>query len=296
LFLSVNLAGCPGIGDKIELCHHYKTKAVLCQERPRSFDSREKSTIMIRACPKSVRVLPISENKMKILRDFVISLTPEYVLEEQYHRRQKPVRPWMLEATKEAIALSETLVTPAAIYDEFPMRDVSGEQVSLAANGSEEKLAVGPKADLLAPAEQVLVAVLTIGPALEQRVHELQTQGEHLLSYMLDSVGVLALGAVGETMRRLAEEQAVELGWGLSPALSPGSLVGWPLRGQRELCALLPLEKIGVQLNNHYVLEPHKSVSVLIGMGAGYESNHVGSVCRYCSLADSCWRRREDAA
>jgi len=70
--------------------------------------------------------------------------------------------------------------------------------------------------------------------------------------------------------------------------------VGWPLRGQRELCSLLPLDEIGVHLNKYYVLEPHKSFSSLIGLGPGYESGQVGSICKYCALRDTCWRRREE--
>ena len=233
---------------------------------------------------------------MRILRDIPISLTPEYVLEQQYRQRAKPARSWILETAKEAVDMGRELLAPAAIYDEFQVRAVAGQRVCLVGRDSDQQelaeLTVGPKADLLAPANQVMVSVRTIGPALEQRVHELQTAGEDLLAYMLDAVGVLALGVVGEALRCIAEERAAELGWGVSPALSPGSLVGWPVVGQRELCALLPLEKIGVQLNKYCVLEPHKSASVLVGLGPDYESSHVGSVCRYCSLADSCWRRR----
>jgi hypothetical protein len=235
---------------------------------------------------------------MKILRDVPISLTTEYVLQEQYRRRKRPARAWLEEATQEALALSRSLVASAAIYDELSVRGVDGEQVTLAGNGRGEPavLTLGPKADLLAPAKRVMVAVYTIGPALERRVQELQARGDSVLSYMLDTVGVLALGAVGETLRCIVEERAEALGWGVSPALSPGSLVGWSIMGQRALCALLPLEEIGVRLNDHYVLEPHKSVSMLIGLGPDYATNHVGSVCRFCSLADSCWRRREEAA
>lgn len=235
---------------------------------------------------------------MKILRDVPISLTTEYVLQEQYRQRKRPARAWLEEATEKALALSESLVASAAVYDELLVRGVEGEQVTLEANGREVSavLTVGPKADLLAPAKRAVVAVSTIGPALEQRVQELQAQGDSVLAYMLDTVGVLALGAVGETLRCLVEERAEALGWGVSPALSPGSLVGWSIMGQRALCGLLPLEEIGVRLNNHYVLEPHKSVSMLIGLGPDYGTNHVGSVCRFCALADSCWRRREDAA
>jgi hypothetical protein len=143
-------------------------------------------------------------------------------------------------------------------------------------------------------AQGVLAGVGTIGPALEARVHELQAAGESLQSYLLDSAGVVALGAVGEALRCLAEEMAGQRGWGVSPALSPGSLVGWPLKGQKEVCASLPLADIGVRLNAHYVLEPHKSFSAVIGLGPGYESTKVGSVCKFCALRKTCWRRREE--
>jgi len=114
----------------------------------------------------------------------------------------------------------------------------------------------------------------------------------------------MALGMIGQRLRLLVEERAAAAsshvrsgaGWGVSPSLSPGSLVGWPLRGQRELCALLPLADIGVRLNQYCVLEPHKSVSMVVGLGPGYESHEVGSVCHYCALRDTCWRRRESEA
>jgi hypothetical protein len=145
---------------------------------------------------------------------------------------------------------------------------------------------------LLAPAKRLLVAVYTIGPELEERVRELHEAGELLLSYMLDCVGVMAVGKIGGEVGRLAEERAAERGWGVSPGLSPGGLVGWPVQGQRELCALLPLADIGVRLNRYSMLQPQKSASGVIGMGPGYEEHRVGTVCRYCNLKNSCWRSK----
>jgi len=224
---------------------------------------------------------------MPILQDIAINLTIEELLAAQgRNERQSGLVP----ASEEAIALGQTLFSPAAVYGEFEVRGVAGERVELTVDSA--GLTVGPKADLLSPAKQLLAAVYTIGPALEARVSELYRAGEPLLSYMLDCVGVMALGVVGERLHRLAEEWAAGRGWGVSPALSPGSLVGWPVQGQRELCALLPLADIGVRLNQYCVLEPHKSVSLVIGLGPGYESHEVGSVCRYCALRDTCWRRR----
>jgi hypothetical protein len=214
-------------------------------------------------------------------------------------RGQRRIQPAVLRDAEEAIVLGQTLWQPAALYDWFDVRVLDGERVTLAsANGSgaEAVLHVGPRADLLAGARRALISVATIGPALEERVRELQAAGENLKAYLLDNAGVVALGCAGEAIRGVVEEAAAEMGWGVSPSLSPGSLVGWSLRGQRDLCALLSLEQIGVALNEHCVLVPHKSASALIGLGPGYDSNHVGSVCKYCALQDTCWRRREDVS
>jgi hypothetical protein len=228
---------------------------------------------------------------MPILQDVTITLTTEELLAAQGRNEHQP---GLVASAENAIALGETLFAPSAVYDEFDVRSVASGRVELAVDSA--GLTVGPRAHLLAPARRLLVTVYTIGPALEARVSELYRAGEPLLSYMLDCVGVMAMGMVGERLRCLAEERAAERGWGVSPSLSPGGLVGWPVQGQRELCALLPLADVGVRLNEYCVLEPHKSVSMVIGLGPGYEAHEVGSVCHYCALRDTCWRRRESEA
>lgn len=233
---------------------------------------------------------------MPILQDIPVTLTADDVLAM---RRSGRPRPELVRQAEEAIALGADLWRPAVVYDWFEVAGLTGEEVRLAplnGRGADTALRVGPKADLLAGAKRALVAVGTIGPALEERVVELQAAGELVLSYLLDSAGVVALGAAGEALRCLAEEVASGAGWGVGAALAPGSLVGWPLYGQREVCGLLPLADIGVRLNGHCVLEPHKSFSVVIGVGPGYQARHVGSVCKFCALQDTCWRRREDPA
>lgn len=230
---------------------------------------------------------------MPLLQDVAVSLTADQVLAS---RGQRSLRPELIHDADEAIALGQSLWHPVAAYDWFSVQTVNGGQVRLSSDqrpARDAVLDVGPKVDLLAGAQRALVAVGTLGPELEARVSELHTQGEGLKSYLLDSAGVLALGAVNSALRCLAEEAAAAAGWGVSEALSPGSLVGWTLWGQRPLCSLLPLEEIGVRLNDYCVLEPQKSFSVLIGLGTGYTATRVGSVCKFCNLRKTCWRRRE---
>lgn len=229
---------------------------------------------------------------MPLLRDIPITLTAEEIIASPDKTR---IRPALLRDAEEAIALGQTLWQPQAVYGWYDVQAVDGENVILSdANGKEGVLCIGRKADLMAPARRALVSVITIGQALENKVHELQVAGNSMISYLLDSAGVVALGAAGQAIRCLVEEAAVELDWGVGLSLSPGSLAGWSLRGQRELCGLLPLEQIGVRLNAHCILEPQKSVSALVGIGPSYDSARVGSACKYCALQNTCWQRRED--
>jgi len=230
---------------------------------------------------------------MPVLRDIPISLAPEQVLAAQ---GRNDAQPDLKAAAERAITLGQTLWGPALVYGQVEVLGIGPESMSIApfniGSSLPHQLTVGPKVHLLAPAHRLLAAVYTIGPALGARVGGLAKEGDLLLSYLLDCVGVMALGAVGERVRSIAQEAAAAAGWGVGPALSPGSLVGWSIQGQRELCDILPLADIGVGLNTYCVLEPHKSASVVIGMGPGFGSHEVGSVCLYCSLRDSCWRRR----
>lgn len=231
---------------------------------------------------------------MTILRDVPVSLSALDLLEAQ-HRRGRPLRaPDRLSGTaEEAVALARRLAAPAAAYREVAVEEVGDGTVRVRTGDGQAVLHIGEKADLLAPARRLIVAAYTIGPGLEERVGELLGSGDYLLGYLLDSAGVMILGAVGEAVRGVAEARAREAGWRTGPVLSPGSLVGWPVEGQRELCSLLPLEQIGVRLNAQCVLQPQKSATLVVGWGPDYEDRHSEPICRFCSLADRCWRRRE---
>lgn len=231
---------------------------------------------------------------MPIVQEIPIALTPEEIIAPH---GKHPIRPDLRPVAEQMIALAQTLWQPRAVYEWFEVRAVEGERVIVGAPEQPDRgfsLRVGPKVDLLHHARRLLVSVSTIGPLLEEKVHELQAVQEHLKSFLLDSAGVVALGAVGQTIRHIAEQAAADLGWGVSPSLSPGSLLGWPLVGQRELCALLPLDAIGVRLSDHNVLVPFKSASAVIGLGPDYTATKVGSICKYCALQKTCWRRRGD--
>jgi hypothetical protein len=230
---------------------------------------------------------------MTILRDILLTLTPEQVIGAQRRGRAGAPNPAMLAAAQEAIALGRALAAPASAQAEYEIRSVAGRQIVLDDGRAERRLTLGPKVELMAPARRAVIAVNTIGPALEKRVRELHTSGQDVLAFMLDSVGVMLLGQAGAAVRQQVEQRAVALGWGAGPVLAPGSLVGWPVSGQRELCACVALDQIAVRLTAGCMLEPQKSSSMLIGLGPEYDSSHTRPICEFCALKDSCWRRKD---
>jgi len=221
---------------------------------------------------------------MPVLKDIEVHISIDELLRAQGSAAQRPA---VREAARWAITEAQRLAEPAAIWALLPVHQVDGER----AHVGEAWLHVGPHADLLASARQALVSVATIGPVPEAEARRLIQEGSLLEGFMLDSAGVLALAVVGDSLSRLAEALAAQREWGVSLALAPGSLVGWPLHDQKALCSLLDLAAIGVTLNHSQVLVPHKSASRLVGLGPGYTARQVESACRFCPQRETCWRR-----
>lgn len=203
---------------------------------------------------------------MTIVKEIPVSLTAREVVDSLH--RGRTAAPKMLEKTEEAVVRAEDLWEPVVVFDWIGIEAVSDAEVRInPSNGGVDTLDVGPHADLLKKAEIALVSVHSIGPRLDEAVRELNRKGDNLLAYLLDSVGVVGLGKVGEAVRAMAEKEAEERNWGVGANLSPGSLVGWPLEGQAPLCSLLPIQEAGITLNTSNILVPFKTVSGLIGLG-----------------------------
>jgi len=178
----------------------------------------------------------------------------------------------------------EALIAPAVVYDLFPTQEVRHDRITLADG---RRLRGPDAARLLAPAKEVAVGVVTIGPALEARASRYFAEDEPAHGYLLDCLGTAAVtNLVQQTCAHL-EGLAAARGWPLGFPLSPGD-AGWPITEQRVLFDLLPAQTIGVRLTDSCVMIPKKSVSFVVGLGPGILTAAEGSQCDYCSLRETC--------
>lgn len=191
------------------------------------------------------------------------------------------------------LAAARRIWNPRAVCRWLDVKKITEENVTLVNSGDKRDvtLNLGFSTRFLAKAETVLAAVYTLGGELEEYCGSLSAKGDFLGAYLTDIIGLVVLDKSGEKIRSLAENRAKTLGWGVSPFLSPGSVHGWELNDQYSLCSVLPLETIGVKVNEDSILIPFKSISCLVGLGPDYTSNRVGSTCDICSKRATCTMR-----
>jgi hypothetical protein len=188
---------------------------------------------------------------------------------------------------EQAVAKGTGLLRPVVVSTSLPVAEFRHERVRLVGGGHLS----GPLvAEHLHAAQSVVVAVCSIGPALEEAASECFAE-DPASSVALDALGSAAVDLLATAMCRRVDDKAAAEGLGTTVPLSPG-LVGWPVAsGQRQIFALLDAASAGVRLTEGYMMVPKKSTSMVIGIGPDVE--HAGESCDYCSMATTCRYREE---
>jgi hypothetical protein len=197
-------------------------------------------------------------------------------------------RPTAVAAAQEVLDEAHALLAPAATYTVLPVHDFHHQTIELDGGAA----FTGPLvARALAGATWVALAVCTIGPALEERVHVLLASNP-VRAMALDGAGVAAVGEVSRMLVARIRAQASARGLGSGMRASPGQ-EGWSIWQQRVLFGLVPTGEIGVRLTESCLMLPRKSVSFAVGMGPEMRPDAVA--CDFCSRRNRCrWRVRSE--
>ena len=196
----------------------------------------------------------------------------------------------ILEIAKKTLNKAKDIWSPKAVYQWFEFNNKSEDNFGsiISKSGDLLKFDFGYSSKFLTPARYALISVYTTGQALELESMKASSKRNLLEAYLIDLLGLIVLEKTGQVIKRIAEKQAQKSGWGVSPFMSPGSVHGWELEEQVNLCALLPLEKINVNVREDAIFSPFKTISCLIGLGPGYDMVKVGTTCQVCSKNHDC--------
>jgi hypothetical protein len=226
---------------------------------------------------------------MPVVRDIPLSLKTAGVLRRQGLRKGAEVRPGIRLLIREVLSnlKKSCLLEPAAAYEYYVVRSMSGSQISLEGDKAirgQLLPAIFPEAKELAP------VVITIGPKLEKQVTDYSRSGETLRAMILDGIGSAAVDSLVPEILRLVASEVSSRGYQISSPVNPG-MPGFPLTEQWNLLGLVNADEIGVRLTASGVLVPRKSTSMVIGIGPQMTRWTRAEVCARCSLRETCHYR-----
>ena len=222
---------------------------------------------------------------MEIKRDWDIQFDEERLIAVQGQALVRLLeRPGKREQFQEMLQEIEGLIQPAACWDSFPIKKILHDRLLLE-DGS--KIGGGPVVSVVGGASQLIAAVCTIGPAADHRVQAYQKEKQLIKAMMLSDLASWAVDSVRQDLCHWLEQEAHKQGRRVSTSLSPGKSV-WSVKDQAVIFSLLDTDQIGVSLKPSMMMDPIKSLSLIMGTGTQPMGVEGGSNCDFCTLKERC--------
>ena len=133
--------------------------------------------------------------------------------------------------------------------------------------------------------------MVTAGPEPENLARSLMTEGNYLEGYIVDLVASAFVDSAADQLQEQLRSQALSDGMQITNRYSPG-YCGWAVEEQQKLFSLFPEDCCGISLSDSSLMNPVKSISGIIGIGA--EVRYRDYTCELCSMKDCHFRRVRD--
>lgn len=178
-----------------------------------------------------------------------------------------------LDNIADTISEGYKLLDPKAMYEPIKIYEIKGSRLILDDGTFFESNLL---AEELKCTNELAIYIVTVGPALEQKVAELGSI-DLAKSFIIDCVGTYALSQIFNFIRKDYRPNNFRK----ISKFSPGSTSNWDMSQQRVLFDILGPKKveeaIGVRLNEYCVMIPKKSVSGVMG-----ETEEQFQECQIC--------------
>jgi hypothetical protein len=144
-----------------------------------------------------------------------------------------------------------------------------------------------PLGKIFPRAERLHLFAFTLGERISAEIKRLFAGEDFALGSVLDAVASLAADNAGRVAESWAEDQAYggrEKGTSPRAFLYSPGYCGWHISGQENLFAALRPEKIGICLNDSFLMTPLKSISGVLVAGAApiHQISDAYPFCAQC--------------
>ena len=130
-------------------------------------------------------------------------------------------------------------------------------------------------------AEGIVLALATIGGAVERRAKELVDTRQGATGLIVDAIGTIAAEQTADFLENRIRRDCAACGWEVSRRYAPG-YCGWEVEAQREVFSLFP-DTLGITLTSSCLMIPEKSLSFvcLLSVSGDFSPVSIGN-CRRC--------------
>jgi hypothetical protein len=136
--------------------------------------------------------------------------------------------------------------------------------------------------------DSVAIFLCTAGKEIGIRSRTAMQERDLLRGYIYDIIGSEIAEAAADLMQNELEKEVIASGRKITNRYSPG-YCGWDVAEQHKLFKLVPENFCGISLTESALMDPVKSVSGIIGIGANVKFNPY--TCRMCDLKDCIYRK-----
>jgi hypothetical protein len=137
--------------------------------------------------------------------------------------------------------------------------------------------------------DDVALFACTAGPGIGAYSKELMHEGDFVKGYIVDVVGSEIVESAMDKIQNDLENQMQSQGLFITDRYSPG-YCGWSVAEQHKLFSFFPKDFCGIKLSPSSLMEPIKSVSGIIGLGANVRRK--GYICQHCDMVNCIYREK----
>jgi hypothetical protein len=181
------------------------------------------------------------------------------------------------------------LFEPRYQYTILPLESVDHEAQTVSLAGGKSFHGEGI-AEALRYSTDAGIFLATLGHPVVEEIERLN-RVDVSRGFFLDILSSVAVENLAERVHIEIAQLVLERGWYVGHRYSPG-FCDWDLKQQRVLFSFLKSEQLSVELTDHCMMIPRKSVSAIVGIGQERGEMAI-SPCNNCKRTD-CMARRED--
>jgi hypothetical protein len=189
---------------------------------------------------------------------------------------------------KENISRCVENISPRAIYDRFEIQKVDDDRVYFKAG----HIFSGPNiSKILTGSKIAILYIFTLGNRIDQVISEESKSGDTLATIVMDTITTSLLDTLGDYVGTRIKKEGIERqNWSATCSYSPGQYM-WTIEEQAKIFEMIDGKRIGVDLNDSYLMLPFKSISGVYGFGPEDKIDRTRVACDLCPRENCIGRR-----